>query len=152
MSDESIYVDSRRMFWVVPLTIAASVMAVLEVREVAIRVLRPSPKFLPLTPGPPVLDTILGCLGAVVVFVMMVYYPESVRTYRRVAVGVLCLSFIPDVLLAISHGMGGGWPEALFLMIMHVAVWAICATLLPILSITSHSETAAKPHRSLSIR
>ena len=69
MSDESIYVDSRRMFWVVPLTIAASVMAVLAVRSVAIRVLHPSPKFLPLTPGPPVLDTILGCLGAVVVFV-----------------------------------------------------------------------------------
>ena len=38
MSDESIYVDSRRMFWVVPLTIAASVIAVLAVREVAIRV------------------------------------------------------------------------------------------------------------------
>jgi len=152
MSDESRHVDSRRMFWVVPLTIAASVITVLAVREIAIRVLHPSPRFLPLTPGPAILDTILGCLGAVVVFVMMVFYPESVRTYRRLAFGVLCLSFIPDALLAISHGMGGGWPEALFLMLMHVAVWAICVTLLPSLSMTTHSETAAKPDRSLSIR
>ena len=152
MSDELRHVDSRRMFWLVPLTIAASVMAVLAVREVAVRVLHPSPRFLPLTPGPPILDTTLGCVGAVMVFVMMVFYPESVRTYRRVAFGVLWLSFIPDVLLATSHEMGGGWPEALFLMLMHVVVWAICVTLLPSLSMTSQSETAAKPDHSLSIR
>jgi hypothetical protein len=47
--------------------------------------------------------------------------------------------------------MGGGWPEVLFLMIMHVVVWAICVTLLPGLSITSHSEAAAKRDRPLSI-
>jgi len=46
--------------------------------------------------------------------------------------------------------MGGGWSEALFLMIMHVVVWAVCVTLLPGLSMTSHSETA-KPDRPLSI-
>ena len=151
MSDESRHVDSRRMLWLAPLMTAASVVAVLAVREVAIRVVHPSPRFLPLTPFPPVLDTILGCAGAVLVFVMIVFYPESTRTYRRVAAGVLFLSFIPDVLLATSHDMGGGWPEASFLMIMHVAVWAICVTLLPGLSMTSHSETAAKPEDRLSI-
>jgi len=31
----------------------------------------------------------------------------------------------------VSHGFGGGWPEALTLMSMHVAVWAICVTVLP---------------------
>ena len=97
------------------------------------------------------MDTILGCFGAVLVFAVIVFYPESVRTYRRVAAGVLFLSFIPDVLLATSRDMGGGWPEASFLMIMHVVVWAICVTLLPSLSMTSHSETAAKPDHRLSI-
>jgi hypothetical protein len=149
--DESRHVDSRRMLWLAPLTTAASVVAVLGVREVAIRVVHPSPRFLPLTPVPTVLDTILGCVGAVLVFVIVVFYPESARTYRRVAAGVLFLSFIPDLLLATSHDMGGGWPEASFLMIMHVAVWAICVTLLPGLSMTSHSETAAKPDDRLSI-
>jgi hypothetical protein len=102
---------------------------------------------MPLTLYPPVLDTILGCLGAILVFALIVSYPESVRTYRRVALAALFLSFIPDVLLATSHEMGGGWPEAAFLMIMHVVVWAICITLLPALSMTSHPETSAKPHR-----
>jgi hypothetical protein len=151
VSDESRHVDSRRMLWLAPLTTVASVVAVSTVREVAIGVVHPSARFLPLTPAPAVLDTILGCVGAVLVFVMLVFYPESVRTYRRVAAGVLFLSFIPDVLLATSHDMGGGWPEASFLMIMHVAVWAICVTLLPGLSMTSHSETAAKADRRLSI-
>jgi hypothetical protein len=140
------------MLWLAPLTIAASIAAVLAVREIAIRVVHPSPGFAPLTPGPPVLDTVLGCVGAIVVFAMMVYSPESVRSYRRVAAGVLVLSFIPDVLLAKSHEMGGGWTEALFLMLMHVVVWAICVTLLPGLAMTSHSETALESNRPLSIR
>ena len=151
MSDESTHVDSRRMLWVAPSTIAASLVAVLVVREVAIRVVHPAPGFAPLTLGPPILDTILGCLGAILVFAMTVYSPDSVRTYRRIAAGVLFLSFIPDVLLATSHGMGGGWPEALFLMIMHVVVWAICVTLLSGLSMTSQPETAPGTDCPLSI-
>ncbi len=151
MSDESAHVDSRRMLWLAPLTIAASVVAVLAVREVAIRVVHPAPGFLPLTLVPPVIDTILGCLGAILVFAIMVFSPDSVRRYRRVAMGVLFLSFIPDVLLATSHDMGGGWSEALFLIFMHVVVWAICVTVLPGLSMTSSSETTAKSDRPLSI-
>ena len=144
------HVNPRRMKWLGPLTIACSVIAVLAVREVAIRVVHPAPGFLPLTPGPPILDTFLGCVGAILVFAMMVDSPGSVRRYRRVAAAVLVLSFIPDVLLATSHGMGGGWLEALFLMIMHVVVWAICVTFLPSLSMTSDSEST-EPDRPLSI-
>jgi hypothetical protein len=143
---EPLYVDSRRVLWVAPLTIVTSVIAVLAVREVAIRMIHPAPGFMPLTIGPPILDTILGCLGAILVFASL----ESVRRYRRVAAVVLVLSFGPDVLLATSHGMGGGWPEAFFLMMMHVVVWAICVTLLPGLSMTRYAETPAKPDRPLS--
>jgi hypothetical protein len=89
-------------------------------------------------------------VGAILVFALMVDSPDSVRNYRRVAAGVLVLSFIPDVLLATSHGMGGGWPEAIFLMIMHVVVWAICVILLPSFSMTSDSEST-EPERPLSI-
>jgi len=148
---ESRHVDRRRVAWLAPLTIACSVIAVLAVREVAIRVVHPAPGFLPLTSVPPIIDTFLGCVGAILVFAMMVDSPDSVRRYRRVAAGVLVLSFIPDVLLATSHDMGRGWPEALFLMIMHVVVWAICATLLPSLSMTSDSENS-EPDHPLSIR
>lgn len=115
------------------------------------RVVHPVAKFAPLTLVPPIMDTIPGCLGAILVFAMIVYYPDSVRTYRRVAAVVSLLSFVPDVLLATSHEMGGGWPEALFLMIIHVAVWAICVTLLPAFSMSSHFGTENAPGRPLSI-
>jgi hypothetical protein len=147
---ESRHVGPRRMLWLAPLTIACSLIAVLAVREVAIRVVHPAPGFAPLTPAPPIMDTILGCLGAILAFARMVDSPDEVRSYRRVAAGVLVLSFIPDVLLATSHDMGGGWPEAFFLMIMHVVVWAICVTFLPALSMTSDSEST-KPDHPLSI-
>ena len=139
------------MLWVAPLTMAASVIAVLAVREVAIYVVHPKPSFAPLTLTPPILDSCLGCLGAIFVFVSMVFYKDSVRRYRRVAAVVLLVSFIPDVGLATSHEMGGGWPEASFLMIMHVVVWAICVTLLP-LGITKHNQATGRSGGSLSIR
>jgi hypothetical protein len=147
MAEQFEYLDSRRMLWVAPLTIAASVAAVLAVREVAIRVIHPAPTYEPLGLGAPVLDTILGCLGAILVFANL----DSVRKYRRVAAVVLLVSFLPDVGLATSHEMGGGWPEASFLMIMHVVVWAICVTLLPGLSMTRISDGSPNPRSPLSI-
>jgi hypothetical protein len=146
------HLDMGRMFWVAPLTTAASVMAVLAVREVAVRMLHPKPSFAPLTIGPPIFDTILGCLGAIFVFASMVFYEDSVRRYRRVAVVVLVVSFLPDVGLAVSHEMGGGWPEACFLMVMHVVVWAICVTFLPGLALTRSDQQDGKPKDFLSIR
>ena len=47
--------------------------------------------------------------------------------------------------------MGEGWPEACALMTMHVAVWAICVTLLPSLAITKRAPKAQAPERPLSI-
>src|SRR5204862_1898516 len=53
-------------------------------------------------------------------------------SWRRVAAAAMVLSFVPCVWLAVSHLMGGGWPEAWALMAMHMVVWAICVTLLQI--------------------
>lgn len=133
------------------LTIAAAVVAVLAIREVAVQVVHPDPGFTPLTLGPPIVGTI-GCTAmAIYVFVGMAPYPNSVRTWRRVSTVILILSFVPNVLLAISHIMGEGWPEACALMTMHVAVWVICVTLLPSLAITKHPPKTQAPDRRLSI-
>jgi hypothetical protein len=61
------------------------------------------------------------------------YSLEPIREYRRLALKVLLVSFGPDIALATLHWFGGGWPEALALMAMHIAVWGICVTLLPAL-------------------
>lgn len=145
------HVDSPRILWVAALTIAAAVVAVLAVREVAVRVIHPAPSFMPLTPEPPILDTFLCTVVAILVFVRIVFYASSIRTWRRVAAVVLVLSFLPDVLLATSRDMGGGWREAGALMTMHVVVWAICVTLLPALAIPKHPRKAQAPERPLSI-
>jgi hypothetical protein len=101
--------------------------------------------------GSPIVAAIVCTVVAMYVFVGMVFYPDTVRTWRRVSAVALILSFMPCVLLAISHMMGGGWPEACALMTMHVVVWAICATILPSLAITKHPPKAQAPDRPLSI-
>ena len=133
------------------MTIAAAVVAVLVVREVGVRVLHPDPAFTPLSLGSPIVATIGGTVVAIYVFVGMVTYPNPVRAWRRVSAVVLILSFLPCVLLAVSHIMGGAWPEACALMTMHVAAWAICVTLLPALAITKDPRKAEAANRHLSI-
>jgi hypothetical protein len=152
VEEQSHYLVSPRVLrGAVALTIAAAVVAVLAVREVAVRVLHPDPAFTPLDLGSPIVGTIGCTIMAVYVFVGIVSYPNPVRMWRRVAAVVLILSFVPWVLLAISHIMGGGWPEACGLMTMHVVVWAICVTLLPWLAITKHPRKIQAPDRPLSI-
>jgi len=132
-------------------TIAAALVAVLVVREVAVRILHPDPAFTPLSFGSPIVATMVCTMMAIYIFVGMVSYPNPVRTWRRASAVVLILSFAPCLLLAFSHIMGGGWPEAFALMTMHVVVWAICATLLPRLAIAKHPRQTQPPAHPLSI-
>ena len=134
------------------MTIAAAVAAVLAVRQVAVRMLHPTPAFTPLSVGSPIVATVICTMMAIYVFAGIVSFPNPVRTWRRISAVVVILSFAPCVLLAISHIMGGGWREAFALMAMHVAVWAICATLLPWLAITMHPPKTPASGRALSIR
>ena len=114
------------------LTALASVAAVQLIRIVAVAILHPPDSFLPLTVLVPIIDTAIGVFGAVFVFLLIGWYSgQPLRTYRMVAAGVLVISFAPDIAMATGHMMGAGWPEASALMSMHVAVWAICVTILP---------------------
>jgi hypothetical protein len=135
--EESLQVDPSRTLWVSVFTVALSEIAVLAVREVAVRMLHPDPEYGPLTLGPPIIDTILATFLAIRVFLAVASYPNPVRTWRIVATIVLVVSFVPDVALAIfARDLHGGWPEATALMVMHVVVWAICIILLPRLALT----------------
>jgi len=152
MEESDRYVQSRRILWVGALTVAVAILAVLADREIAVRVIHPDPSFLPLTMGPPIVDTFICTVVAIIVFVRIVFYPNEVRTWRRIAAAVLLVSLLPDVWLAASHDMGGGWREAGALMTMHVVVWAICVTLLPALAIAKPPrQSRAAPDRPLSI-
>jgi uncharacterized membrane protein YhaH (DUF805 family) len=80
----------------------------------------------------PIVDTAIAVWGAVFVLWQIGYYSlDPIRTYRRVAAVVLLISFAPDVAIAAARWQDAGWYEAFALMSMHVAVWAICVTILP---------------------
>jgi hypothetical protein len=149
--DHSFEIESRRFLWVAALTIFVSILAVMGVRAVAVRILHPDPAFLPLTVEPPIMDTIMGAVAAIFAFIMIASYPNPARIYRRVAGVALIVSFVPDVILAESRAMGGGWPEAYALMIMHVVVCLVCITILPSLGLTRVAETRASRDQPLSI-
>jgi hypothetical protein len=124
-----------RLVWAAPLTILVSVTAVWIIRLAAVSILHPKEEFMPLTPGPPVFDTVIAVGAAVIVFARIQSDSlEPAREYRSLAAKVLIVSFVPDVALALMHGFGGGWPEAFALMAMHIAVWAVCVTILPALA------------------
>ena len=85
MEEPADCLESPRVLWAAALTLAAAVVAVLVVREIAVPVLHPSSAFLPLTVAPPVVDTILCTVVAIFVFIEIIGGPNPVRTSRRVA-------------------------------------------------------------------
>lgn len=133
------------------MTIAAAVLAVLAVRELAVWMLHPDPAFTPLSLGSPIVATIVCTAAAIYVFVGMMSDPHPVRIWRRISGIILILSLLPCLFIGASHSMGGRWPEVCALMAMHVVVWAICATLLPSLATTKQPPIAQSHDRPLSI-
>ena len=55
---------------------------------------------------------------------------HPVQTFRRVALGALLVSFIPNVAVAASGMRGADWSSMLALMLLHVVAWAVTVALL----------------------
>lgn len=142
MSQPVAYVQLNRLAWVGPLTIFASLGAVLVVRALSVALLHPPKSFTPLLLPPPIIDTVLLVTGALFVFTFVATMAVNpVRMFRRIAGTVLLVSFVPDILLAVLHSFGGGWPEAIALMSMHITAWAVTVTMLTGLT-TAKSEVS----------
>jgi hypothetical protein len=133
------------LIWVGPLTVFASIAAVLLVRFTAVAVLHPEPTFLLLTVKPAVIDTTILVSLAVFVFHRIVsgrklhgmlvglagrnfYTLDPLSAYKLVAGRALLLSFVPDI--AVAFSLGAKWPYALALAAMHVAAWAVSVPML----------------------
>lgn len=81
--------------------------------------------FLTLSPGPVIMWSVLGALGATATFALLRRFSRKPRrTFTLTALTVLVLSFIPDILI---HGatsgmfMGATWRAVFLLMLMHIA-------------------------------
>ena len=97
-------------------------------------VIIPSMPLHALRVGPVVALTVIGVIGATIVYALMRKFLASPNKYFIwVSVFVLIVSFIPDYLIigqTTGPVAGGTWPSALVLMLMHVvaaviSVWAL---------------------------
>lgn len=118
------HIDIRKLVWVGPVTVAASLLAVFAVRVVALATFDLVPDYPPLTPfGLTFFTTVLVTLGVLVFAVVVWKSATPIRTYRRIALIALVLSFIPDLFLPGQDLPGATWTAAIVLMAMHVAAW-----------------------------
>lgn len=131
MSKSKTQIQIRRLLWLGPLTILASILGVLIVRTLAVAILHPSPTPMSLGWVLPILFTLVLVTGAVLVFALVARYAQNpIRTFQIIAFAFLLISFLPDIAFAQAPMPGANWPNAVALMIMHVTAWAICVAML----------------------
>ncbi len=124
-------VSLKRLLWVGPLAIVAALAANFIVRAIALAVLDIPADFMPLQTTAFIPFTVVGLLGAIIVFAIIGRVARRpVRTFIIVAAVVLVLSFLPDIGLLASGAPGATLPGILVLMLLHVVAAVIVVALL----------------------
>jgi len=127
-------VATERLLWVGPLTILTSIVAVHVVRLAALTVVRVpegSPMSVSLGWIAPTADTIILCSLAVIVFAIIASFSDDpLRTFQYVAGGALLVSFLPALIMA-PRGMNGSVSVIVTLILMHIAAYVPCVTMMP---------------------
>ena len=92
-----------------------------------------APTFVPLQFESVIPATVVAVTGALVVFAFISQRSqEPTRLFRRIAVGVLVVSIIPDLLLpVIGVYPGTTFPEVGALLVMHMATALLCIGMAP---------------------
>jgi hypothetical protein len=130
-------VNGRRLLWVGPVTIVTAAVAVRIVQQVGVAVLSPLPQFSQsvLVSREPVGVTAVLVSAAVMTFAVLARVSDSpVTTFRRLALIVLMLSFVPNVAVALLVPQAG-WPGMVALMGLHVVAWGVTIVMLTQLSV-----------------
>ena len=128
----------ERLVWVGPLTVGASIAAVLAVRIALVALLRPPADFTPLGTDSPMVLTGALVTCACLVFLLVARFSSSpIRAYKGVALVALMLSLVPDAALIRSGGPGATWPNALALSALHVVAWAVSTWILTRLTVVT---------------
>jgi hypothetical protein len=154
--------DLRRLVWVGPLTVLASIVAVVLVRAAVVTLLHPEPAFLPLTVTPAILDTAVFVTLGVCVFRRVLsggglpgplqaligerfFTLDGMSAFRVVAFRALLISFLPDIGIAVSTPQH--WEYSLALAAMHVAAWAVTVSMLTALIKTRQMQDGGRLYR-----
>jgi hypothetical protein len=132
LTDRPERIASGRILKVGALAIGASVVANLIIRIIFVNLLGIGKEFPPLGWGPPIIFTIMGVLGALIVFAIVARFAKRpIRLFRIIALVVLVLSLLPDLGLLNANAMPGtSLGSVIALMLMHGAAGAITIWLL----------------------
>jgi hypothetical protein len=123
-------IDLRRLYWVGPATVAASVAVVWLLQVMTLSILVPPRRSL-LRTDEPVLFTAILVTIAVAVFAMVGGVSSTPRrTFRRIALAALIVSCVPDVALGFGLVAPAGWSVAIIFILMHIAAWAVTVAML----------------------
>jgi hypothetical protein len=122
----------NRLLWVGPLAILVATVANVILQQIAVAALQPDPAFMPLTLMPPIVFTVVGVLGAAIVYALVgCFSRQPVRLFRRIALVTLVVSFIPDILMLITgFNPGTTLANVVVLILMHIVAWAIAVGML----------------------
>lgn len=128
-------VDLGRLTWVGLAAIVLSVVANIVARVILFAVLELPAGFPPLQVGAITFFTVVGTLGAVIVYaIVRRRAAQPIRTFRIIAVVALIISVIPNVALAVDPSAApfpGGTPLAfLALIVFHVVAAGVSVGLL----------------------
>ena len=100
-------IQLKKLWWVGPLSVVASILGVLIVQVLAVAILQPDPVPPSLNWRFPIIFTLVLCTGAVLVFALVARFaPRPIPTYQIIALVFLLISFIPDVQFATSGRRG----------------------------------------------
>ncbi len=128
-------VDNGKLWQTAGIVAAISVVVNLIIRVLAVTLFPIPAEFLPLGWGAPVIVTIIGVIGAALVFMLIGRVSKTPSaTYRLVATIALIVTLIPDVLMLFGQGMpmAGATPQgALALILMHIAPYLLAVQLFP---------------------
>jgi hypothetical protein len=129
-------IQARRLYWAGPVTVVSAVVGVWLVQQILLAILPSSlPRFSGsvLHSNEPALVTAVLVTAAVLTFAIVVDLATvPLRFFRRLSVGVLVLSCVPNLLGLLSGRVDIGM---LALMSLHVVAWAITVTMLTKLSV-----------------
>ncbi len=125
-----------RLWWVGLLAVIASVAINVIFGSLAASAFQVPPTFAPLTAPQIIFLTVFGVGGAAVVYGFIGRRAQQpIRAFRRVALIVLVLSWLPDIGLLIAQPYPGTSILAVgALMVMHVIAYAISVGLLTTLA------------------
>lgn len=122
----------RRLVWVGPLAIVAATAGNVILQQLAVAALQPDPAFMPLTLMPPIFLTVIGVLGAVLVYALVGRFARNpIPLFRRIALVTLVVSFIPDIMMLVTNfNPGTTLANVVVLILMHIVAWAIAVEML----------------------